>query len=213
VRFKINFETKTGADRMIRNHLKRNIIVFGFFAFLFIAAAGSVGAFPTQTLECGTSGCHDTRGVLTITSNSTSFNATTGTPFALSLQAGNGAAWIAIRNGWADNSKFAISQDEVQDGSVNDTNAASGAITATITFVPLSSGNLTIRIWTAAGGGVATPLDVVVNVTGSSITTYPTTSSGDSELILTWSVMIMVIPTASGVILLVLGLIVFRRKV
>jgi hypothetical protein len=194
---------------MKRNHLKRVIAVLGFSIFLIVAAAGSAGAHPTQTLECGTSGCHDTHGVLTIMSNSTSLDAQTGVSFVLNLQAGNGAEWIAIRSDWASNSQFTISQDEVQDGSANDTNAASGAISALITFIPLSPGNQTIRIWTAAGGDLATSLDVVVNVTGQSITT-PTGTTLD--LIWVWSIMIIAVPVTVGVILLLLGVFVFRRK-
>jgi hypothetical protein len=197
---------------MKRNHMTKIVVVFGLLSFLFIAAAGSVGAFPTQTLECGSAGCHDTHGTLTIASNSTSLNATTGNSFVLNLNAGNGAEWIAIRSGWANNSQFMISQDEIQDGSTNDTNAASGAISATVRFTPLASGNLTIRIWTAAGGGLATSLDIVVNATGQSITTFTPPPDTEGELIWTWTIMMIAIPISVGLVLLILGVTVFRRR-
>jgi hypothetical protein len=197
---------------MKRNQMTKTVVVFGFLLFLFIAAAGSVGAFPTQTQECGTVGCHDTHGTLTIASNSTSLNATTGESFVLNLNAGNGAEWIAIRSGWANNSQFMISQDEIEDGSTNDTNAASGAISVPVRFTPLASGNLTIRIWTAAGGDLATSLDIVVNVTGESITTYTPPQDNENNLLWTWRIMMIAIPISVGVILLILGFTVFKRR-
>jgi hypothetical protein len=197
---------------MKRNQMTKTVVVFGFLLFLFIAAAGSVGAFPTQTQECGTVGCHDTHGTLTIASNSTSLNATTGESFVLNLNAGNGAEWIAIRSGWADNSQFMISQEEIEDGSTNDTNAASGAISVAVRFIPLASGNLTIRIWTAAGGDLATSLDIVVNVTGESITTYTPPQNNENDLLWTWRIMMIAIPISVGVILLILGFTVFKRR-
>jgi hypothetical protein len=194
---------------MKRNHTTKIVVAIGLL-LLFIAAAGSVVAFPSQTSECGT--CHTTRGVLTLASNSTSLSATTGNPFVLALDAGNGAEWIAIKTGWADNSQFSVSEDMIEDGSANDTNASSGAISTEVMFIPLTPGDMTIRIWTAAGGALASSLNITVTVTGQTITTT-TTPDTESGLIATWSIMMIVIPVSVGVILLILGVTVFKRKV
>ncbi|MDH4212646.1 MAG: hypothetical protein OEV85_01895 [Candidatus Thorarchaeota archaeon] len=197
---------------MKRNRVSRVAVAIGFLLLLVATAAGSVGAFPSQTNECGTTGCHDTLGTLTIASNSTSMSATTGEPFALLLDAGNGADWIAIRNGWADNSQFLISVEEVEDGSANDTNTASGAISVEVTFTPLSSGDLTIRIWTAAGGDLASSLDITVTVTGESITTTTPPPNNEADLLWTWRIMMIILPVSVGVVLLILGFTVFKRR-
>jgi hypothetical protein len=208
----VKLKPNKGEHGMKRNHLKKIVIVAIGFLFLFVAAAGSVGAFPTQTSECGTTGCHDTAGVLTIGSNSTSLSATTGESFGLTLSAGNGAEWIAIKTGWADNSQFSISEEEIEDGSANDTNANSGSITAEVTFIPLSPGTLTIRVWTAAAGDLASSLDITVTVTGQSITTNTPPPDTEGELLWTWRIMMIVLPVSVGLILIVLGVTVFKRR-
>ncbi|MFX1482473.1 MAG: hypothetical protein ACFFCP_04705 [Promethearchaeota archaeon] len=189
------------------------LLVFSLgFLILTLAAAGSIIAFPTQPNECGTPGCHDTSGVLTLASNSTSVNATTGTPFVLQINAGNGAEYIAMKTGWADNSNFSVSERLIQDGSTNDTNAATGEISVLVTFIPLSPGNLTIRIWTAAQNDLASTISVDVSVTGQVITptTTPPPDTG-AELYAIWTMMLMTIPVAIGVLLLVFGYIAIKR--
>ncbi|MFW9908738.1 MAG: hypothetical protein ACFFEF_09200 [Candidatus Thorarchaeota archaeon] len=200
---------------MKRNQKTKLIAAFGFLLLVFIAAAGSVVAIPgysgTDDMnECGS--CHTTLGTLTLASNSTSLDATTGEAFVLDIDAGNGAKWITVLSSWADNSEFQVSTRAVEDGSTNDTNAAVGAISAAITFTPLSPGNLTIRVWTAAGGAIATSLDVVVNVTGQPVTTYTPPPDDTSSLLETWRIMMIVLPVSVGVILLVFGFTAFKRR-
>ena len=55
---------------MKRNHAAMVIVVLSFFVLL-IAATGSVVANPELTNECGGAGCHETFGILTLTTNST----------------------------------------------------------------------------------------------------------------------------------------------
>ncbi|MHA1135820.1 MAG: hypothetical protein ACTSSE_04970 [Candidatus Thorarchaeota archaeon] len=198
---------------MKRNQLTKNIFVISFLSLLVVAAAGSVGAFGSETGECGTSGCHDTAGVLTLSSNSTSLSATTGEAFVLEIQAGNGAEWIKVISDWEDNAEFSISQAEIEDGSANDTNAATEEITVDLTFIPLSAGDYTIRIWTAAASDLASFLDIAVTVTGAAITTAPTTSAPPPvDLVGTWRIMMILVPVATGVILLLLGIVAFKSN-
>ena len=197
---------------MNRNQFTKSIVVFGFLALLVVMAAGSVGAFPDQTSECGTSGCHDTSGVLTLSSNSTSVSATTGESFTLEITAGNGAEWLSIKSGWADNSDFTISAPHTEDGTADDTNAASGEITVDVTFTPLTPGTLTIRVWTAAAGDLASSLDIDVTVTGASITTNTEPTTPTLDRYATWVTMMIWVPLAVAAILVVLGIIAFRGK-
>jgi hypothetical protein len=176
-----------------------------------VTAAGSVGAFGSETTECGNSGCHDTLGTLTLDSNSTSVTATTGESFVLVIDAGNGAEWIKVIGTWEDNAQFSISQAEIEDDSVNDTNASTGEISIELTFVPLSAGDHTIRIWTASADDLATVLDISVTVTGDAITTAPTTPSAPPiDLVETWRFLMIFAPLATGVILLLLGIVAFK---
>lgn len=196
---------------MKRNQLSKMLFVIGFLSLLVVAAAGSVGAFGTQTDECGTLGCHDTAGVLTLDSNSTSVTATTGESFVLVIDAGNGAEWIKVIGNWEDNAQFTVSQTEIEDGSVNDTDASTGAISVDLTFIPLSAGDYTIRIWTAAADDLASSLDIDVTVTGEAITTAPTTTDTPPiDLVETWRFLMIIVPVATGVILLVLGIVAFK---
>ncbi|MFW9844701.1 MAG: hypothetical protein ACFFEV_09000 [Candidatus Thorarchaeota archaeon] len=197
---------------MKRNQLTKIIVTIGFLSLFVVAAASSAGAFSSATDECGTSGCHDTLGTLTLSSNSTSVTATTGNTFALEIQAGNGAEWIKVLTGWEDNAEFSISQVEVEDGSADDTNAATGAITVEISFTPNTPGTHTIRIWTAAAGDLATSLDVAVTVTGDTITPTTTTTTTPIDLVGTWRMMMILVPIATGVILLLLGIIAFKKN-
>jgi hypothetical protein len=191
---------------MKRNRVTKLMVVLSFFVLLF-AAIGSVVAHPNFTNECGSTGCHETLGVLTLATNS-SVDAETGVPFTLRIDAGNGAEYIAIREGWADNDYFTISQVEVEDGSTNDTNAAAGEISAEINFVPLSNGTYTIRIWTAAGGDLAESYDVTVTVTGESGTTPPP----PVDLVGIWHMMMIGVPVATAVILAIFGYLALKRK-
>jgi hypothetical protein len=192
------------------------LVIVMSFLILGLAAVSSITAFESQAGECGTSGCHDTPAVLTLASNSTSVTTTTGTPFVLQIDAGNGAEWVSMKTGWADNSNFTISESHVEDDTTADTNAASGEITVEVTFTPLSPGNLTIRIWTAAGSDLATSLDIDVTVTGETITpTFTTTTpppDPSAELYDIWVQMMIWVPIASGIILLFLGYIAIRRN-
>ncbi|MFX1579466.1 MAG: hypothetical protein ACFFBJ_07430, partial [Promethearchaeota archaeon] len=129
---------------MKRNHITKLVVVLSFLV-LVVAAASSVVAFPEYTNECGT--CHTTTGTLTLSTNST-VDAETGEQFTLQIDAGNGAEYIAVKSGWADNDVFTISETLVEDGSPEDTNAAVGEISVDITFTPQTNGTYTIRIWT-----------------------------------------------------------------
>ncbi|MBY8997343.1 MAG: hypothetical protein KGD60_06410 [Candidatus Thorarchaeota archaeon] len=191
---------------MKRNHIPKLIAVMGFLVLL-IAATGSVIAFPDQTNECGGSGCHDTHATLTLTTNST-VDATTGESFTLQITAGNGANYVAIKEGWADNDYFTVSEPLVQDDSTNDTNLAVGEISVEVTITPLTNGTYTLRIWTASAGDLAESFDITVTVTGVPGTTPPPTV----DLFGIWSTMMMWVPIASGVILLILGYLALRRK-
>ncbi|MGY5858667.1 MAG: hypothetical protein RTU63_04805 [Candidatus Thorarchaeota archaeon] len=197
---------------MKRNQITKIVVVLSFLSLLVVTAAGSVGAFGGQTDECGGSGCHETSGVLTLESDSTSVSATTGEAFILTIQAGNGAEWIKVVTGWEDNAQFTISQEEIEDDSVNDTNAATGEISVEVTFTPLSAGTHTIRIWTASADDLASSLDVTVTVTGEAITTAPTSSAPPIDLVGTWRMMMIVVPVATGAILLLLGIVAFKRN-
>ncbi|MFW9770317.1 MAG: hypothetical protein ACFFEM_15980 [Candidatus Thorarchaeota archaeon] len=196
---------------MKRKHTMKIIMILGFL-ILSLGAVGSITAFDSQTNQCGTTGCHDTSGVLTLAANSTSVDATTGVPFVLQIDAGNGAAWLSIKAGWENNSAFTISDSHTQDGSAADTNAAAGEISVLVTFTPLSPGNLTIRIWTAAGGDLASTIDIDVSVTGQTITptTTPPPDPGE-QLYQIWVMLIWAAPIATAVILIILGVIAIRR--
>jgi len=204
-------EPNMGDIDMKRKHTMKLLIIMSFLV-LSLAAVGSITAFETQANECGITECHETPGVLTLASNSTSVDATTGTPFVLQIDAGNGAEWIAIKTGWEDNSEFTVSERLIGDGSTNDTNAATGEITVEVTFIPLSPGDLTIRIWTAAADDLASSIDVDVTVTGQTITTGTPPPDPSVELYNIWVQMMILVPIATGLILVVLGYIVIRRN-
>lgn len=198
--------------RMKRNQLTKIIVAFGFLSLLIVTAAGSAGAFGGLTDECGTTDCHETTGVLTLSSNSTSLSATTEDSFVLVIQAGNGAEWIKIITGWEDNNLFSNPDIEIQDGSASDTNAATGEISVEVTFTPTTPGDHTIRIWTAAEDHLATSLDIAVTVTGETITTTTTTTTQTIDLLETWRFMMIIVPIATGVILLLLGIVAFKKN-
>ena len=196
---------------MKRNQFRNFVIVLSFLGLLVVTAAGSAGAFSGETGECGNPGCHETLGTLTLVSNSTSVTATTGEAFILEVQAGNGAQWIKVIGSWADNAQFTGYQTEIEDDSVNDTDGAAGAISVALTFIPTAPGDHTIRIWTAAASDLATSLEITVSVSGETITTAPTTPDTPTiDLLETWRYLMIIAPVATGVILLVLGIVAFR---
>ena len=191
---------------MKRNHITKLVVALSFLLLL-IAATGSVVANPELTNECGGTGCHETFGVLTLTTNST-VEAETGISFTLQIDAGNGVEYVAIKEGWADNDYFNVSEPLIQDGSTNDTNAADGEISAEIIITPLTNGTYTLRIWTAAGEGLAESFDVTVTVAGPSGTTPPP----PVDLFGIWSTMMVLVPIATGVILLIFGYLALKRN-
>jgi len=191
---------------MKRNHVKKLVVALSFFALL-VAATGSVVANPDLTNECGGTGCHETFGTLTLTTNST-VDAETGVSFTLQIDAGNGAEYVAVKKGWADNDYFNVSESLVQDGSTNDTNAADGEISVEIIITPLTNGTYTLRIWTAADGGLAESFDVTVTVAGPLGTTPPP----PVDLFGIWSMMMILVPIAAGVILLIFGYLALKRN-
>ena len=182
------------------------MVILGFLVLVF-AATSSVVAYPEYSTECG--GCHTNTGTLTLSTNS-SVAAETGDPFTLQITAGNGAEYIAVKHGWADNDYFTISETLVEDGATNDTNGASGEITVVITFTPLTNGTHTLRIWTAAAGALSESFDVTVTVTGAA-GTVPTTPP-PVDLVGIWHMMIIGVPVATGAILLILGYVALKRK-
>jgi len=191
---------------MKRNHIPKLVAVMSLLVLL-VVATGSVIAHPEYTNECGGVGCHDTLSTLTIATNST-VGAETGVSFTLQINAGNGADYVAIKGGWADNDYFTVSEPLVQDDSTNDTNPTDGEISVEITITPLTNGTFTLRIWTASGGDLAESFDVTVTVTGESGTTPPP----PVDLYGIWSTMMIWVPITSGGILLILGYLAFRRK-
>ncbi|MFW9806097.1 MAG: hypothetical protein ACFFFK_05150 [Candidatus Thorarchaeota archaeon] len=191
---------------MKRNHITKLMVILSFLVLVF-AATGSVVANPEYTTECG--GCHTNTGTLTLSTNST-VAAETGDPFILQITAGNGAEYIAVKSGWADNDYFTISETLVQDDSTNDTNGSAGEITVDITFTPLTNGTHTIRIWTAAAGALSESFDVTVTVTGAAGTTPTTPPPVDLEGI--WDMMVIWVPATTAVILVILGYIALRRR-
>ncbi|NHI90048.1 MAG: hypothetical protein EAX87_11045 [Candidatus Thorarchaeota archaeon] len=149
---------------------------------LFAAGAFSVTAFPTQTNPCGN--CHDTTGVLILTSNATgTVDATVGVPFTLMLSqtgysGGDGKVAIAIKSGWADNAQFSFTDQGIEDGQSGDLNPTSDQVTISVTLTPLAVGSWTVRVWTASPTGwVGTSLDIAVTVSTASTTTTTTTQT------------------------------------
>ena len=195
-----------GDDDMKRKHISKLLVTVSFLV-LVIAAAGSVIAFEDNTAECGSSGCHTTFSTLTLTTNST-VDAVSGESFTLQIIAGNGAEYVAIKEGWADNDYFSVSEPLVQDDSANDTNLVVGEITVDITITPLSNGTFTLRIWTAAASDLAESFDVTITVTGEAGTTPPP----PVDLVGIWNTLMIWVPIATAVILLIFGYLAFRRN-
>jgi hypothetical protein len=207
---KVKNVTKNGDNDMKRNHIMKVFVAFSFLV-LIVAATSSVVANPGLTGECGIgSGCHETLGTLTLSTNST-VNAETNVPFVLQINAGNGAEYVAIKEGWADNDFFVVSEKLVQDGSANDTNTSTGEISFTVTITPLSNGTHTLRIWTVGPplSDLAESFDVTVTVTGESgtVTTQP-----PPDLFGIWTSMMIWVPSVVGVILLVLGYLALKKR-
>lgn len=198
---------------MKRNHAMKLLVVLGFLV-LILAATNSVTASPGLTGECGLgSGCHETPGTLTLSTNST-VDAETNDPFTLQIEAGNGAEYVAIKGGWANNDFFTVSESLVQDDSTEDTNAADGEISVEITFTPLTNGTFTLRIWTVgeAGSDLADSFDVTVTVTGEPGTTPTTPPPTTVDLYGIWSMMMIWVPAATAAILIIFGYLALRRK-
>jgi len=196
---------------MKRNHVTKLIVVLSFFVLL-IAATSSVVASPGFSGECGSgTDCHNTSGTLTLSTNST-VDAETDVPFLLQIEAGNGVDYVAIKGGWADNDLFTFSEVQVEDNSADDTNAAAGEISVTVTFTPLTNGTHTIRIWAVgpATSDLADSFDVTVTVTGETGTITPTPPPVD--LVGIWRLMMIWVPAATGVILLIFGYIALKRN-
>ena len=195
---------------MKRNHTVKLVVVVSFFVLL-VAATNSVVANPGLTGECGIgSGCHETFGTLTLSTNST-VNAETDVPFVLQIDAGNGVDYVSIKGGWADNDYFTFSEVLVQDGSANDTNAAAGEISVTVTFTPITNGTYTLRIWAVgpAASDLADSFEVTVSVTGATGTVTPPPEPVD--LVGIWSSMMIWVPAVTGVLLLLFGYLALKR--
>ncbi len=145
-------------------------------------------------------GCHNTSGVLTLTSNATgTVDAKIGVPFTLVVDSdgysgSDNLYAISLQSGWADNDEFTFTASEVQDGSTADTNSNQNEITTSFQFTPDSVGSYTIHIWVAAADDLATLLAVSVDVSVSD-TTDPTIDSppdreipmGDPTKSITWN--------------------------
>ncbi len=196
---------------MKRNHTMKLLVAMSFLVLL-VAATSSVVANPGLTGECGVgSGCHETFGTLTLTTNST-VDAETGVSFTLQIDAGNGAEYVSVLGGWADNDYFTISQPQIQDSSTNDTNAATGEISVEITFTPLTNGSYTLRIWAVgpALSDLAESFDVTITVAGPSGTV--TTPTPPVDLVGIWTSMMIWVPVVTGLILLFFGYLAFKRN-
>ncbi|MDF1540153.1 MAG: hypothetical protein P1Q69_14755 [Candidatus Thorarchaeota archaeon] len=143
------------------------LIVFTLVLAGFYGANNAIASLG-QTAECG--GCHNTSGVLILTSNASgTVDAIVGVSFMLVVDAsgytgGDNEFAISLQANWADNNEFDFTAEEIVDGSLSDKNAATNEIQAEYTFTPLTEGTQTIRIWTAAAGDLATSLDVTVSV-------------------------------------------------
>ncbi|MHA2395496.1 MAG: hypothetical protein ACXAC0_02235 [Candidatus Thorarchaeota archaeon] len=196
---------------MKRNHTTKLVVAMSFLVLL-VAATNSVVANPPLTGECGVgSGCHETFGTLTLTTNST-VDAETNVPFVLEIDAGNGAEYVAIKGGWGDNDFFTVSEPLVQDDSTNDTNAADGEISVEITITPLTNGTYTLRIWTVgeAGSDLADSFDVTVTVTGETGTVTPPPTTVNLYDI--WTTMMIWVPVATAIILAIFGYLAIKRR-
>lgn len=154
---------------------------------LFTAAYSVVGR-PAYTAECGN--CHTTTpSPLVISSNATgTVNAAVGTPFTLIVDASgstsnkDGDFAVSVQAGWADNDQFSFTPHAVLDQAGDDLNLVQKQIQASFTFTPLAAGSWTLRIWSAAKGGLSKSLDVSVSAVVSD-TTPPTIDSPNDKSI------------------------------
>ncbi len=162
------------------------IALAGIIAISVLGLASLSLARLGYTAECG--GCHNTSGVLTLTSDAGgTIAATIDIPFTLEVYStgyldGDTLYAISLQAGWADNDEFSFTASEIQDQGTGDTNSSLNAITASFEFTPLSTGSFTIRIWVAAADDLATSLDVAVEVL-SGDSTPPTIDSPPDKLI------------------------------
>ncbi|MHA2069623.1 MAG: hypothetical protein ACXABY_35110 [Candidatus Thorarchaeota archaeon] len=194
-----------------RNRTKL-LVVMGFMALL-VVGANSALAFPSQSAGCGIDqACHATAGTITVSTNATgTVNAVAWVNFTLTIDSGNGADQVAIRSGWEDNSNFLFSLEDIEDDSSNDQNAAIGEISTSITITPTTVGTFTIRIWSVSATLLGTSQDIVVDVAENTDTTPPPTTPTPMDPIEVWTMLMYLFPAVATVILVVLGVIVFRR--
>lgn len=192
---------------MTYNRKARLLIILTLLSTILFAVPYAF-SFPGQTNECDS--CHTSTGSLDLSSNATgTVQAVVGEPFVLYFDAA-GSGTLSIQNGWTNNSEFTFSVQLVEDNSGDDLNANANEIEASITVTPLSEGDYTIRIWSAAAGALAISLDVSVNVSQGTSTTFTTTPTGQGDVdnwFMTWVIMF------SGVelLLIVLSIGIWRR--
>ncbi|UCE11788.1 MAG: hypothetical protein JSW61_07615 [Candidatus Thorarchaeota archaeon] len=182
-------------------------IVMGLVPFAF--------TFPGNTNECNQ--CHTDLASLGLSTNATeTVDIEVGVPFVVEFTADNGAEALAIGTDWEDNEQFLISDNLVEDGDGEDTDATEGVITTSVTFTPIAVGEFTIRAWAAANLGRAVSIDVTVNVTegATTFTTPPpttTTTPPPDPLIEIWTMMMYTLIPATAVILVILSVIMLRK--
>jgi hypothetical protein len=195
-----------------RNRTKL-LVVMGFMALLVIGANSAL-AFPSQTAGCDIdTTCHTTTGTITVSTNATgTVNAVAWVNFTLNIDSGNGADHVAIRSGWEDNSNFIFSLEDIEDESSEDQNAAIGEISTSITITPTAVGTFTIRIWSVSETLLGTSQDIVVDVAeNTDLTSTPPTTPTPMDPIEVWTMLMYLFPAVTTVILVVLGVITFRR--
>jgi hypothetical protein len=195
-----------------RNRTKL-LVVMGFMAILVIGANSAL-AFPSQSAGCGIDqACHATTGTITVSTNATgTVNAVAWVNFTLTIDSGNGADHVAIRSGWEDNSNFIFSLEDIEDESSDDQNAALGEISTSITITPTTVGTFTIRIWSVSETLLGTSQDIVVDVAeNTDLTSTPPTTPTPMDPIEVWTMLMYLFPAVTTVILVVLGVITFRR--
>jgi hypothetical protein len=196
---------------------KANLAVAFLFAAIIMGLVPLAFTFPSNPNECNQ--CHTDSLTLGLTSNATgTVDVEVGVPFVVEFTGDNGAGAIAIGSDWEDNEQFIISDDLIEDNDAEDTDAADGVITTSVTFTPLAEGEYTIRAWVAASAALATGIDVAVNVTQGSttVTTPPTTTSTpttttEDPLFTIWTWMMYTFIPITAVILVIFSVIMIRK--
>ncbi|MFW9919493.1 MAG: hypothetical protein ACFFED_07825 [Candidatus Thorarchaeota archaeon] len=152
----------------MRSSTKQVIVTFLSISLLIVFASQYVISYPGQTTECDA--CHNTQGVLTLTSNATgTVEVELGGSFSLLLDStgytgGDNNYIISLQAGWEDNNQFTFTPTEVEDGGTGDLDSSTNEIQALFPFTANNAGSFTIRFWVAAAGDLATSLDVSVSV-------------------------------------------------